>query len=118
MSSKGIQRYADFYLYYLNEHSHPVCRGLHLVGTSLALIWLAYCLVTGFWLGLLFVLPIGYGFAWVGHFFFEKNKPATFRYPLWSFASDFVMLWHALTGRLPQKRREAESQKERLLAMA
>lgn len=118
MGEKGIQHYADFYLYYLNEHNHPVCRGLHLVGTSLAVLWLLYSLITGYWFGLLFVLPIGYGFAWIGHFFFEKNKPATFRYPLWSFASDFVMLWHGLTGQLPEKRREAEAQKERLAALA
>ncbi|MCS6981592.1 MAG: DUF962 domain-containing protein [Flavobacteriales bacterium] len=118
MSKKGITQYSDFYLYYLNEHSNPICRGLHLVGTGLALVLLMYSLGSGWWWGLLLVLPVGYGFAWVGHFFFEKNKPATFRYPLWSFASDFVMLWHAITGQLPAKRREAQAQRERLLAMA
>lgn len=93
-------RFADFYPYYLQEHSHPVCRRLHYVGSLLVLGLLAYALVSGHWLWLLAVPLVGYGFAWIGHFVFEKNRPATFSYPLYSLMGDWVMLKDALTGRI------------------
>ena len=96
-----IQSFAEFYPYYLGEHANGTCRQLHVVGTSTALGLLIHALATGTWWLLLLVLPVGYGFAWVGHFVFEKSRPAMFQYPLWSFMSDWVMLKDVLTGRLP-----------------
>ena len=90
--SQKFQSFAEFYPYYLNEHSNPTCRNLHYTGSVLVLILLAYVLLTGRF-SLLILLPVvGYGFAWAGHFFFEKNRPATFQYPLYSFMGDWVML--------------------------
>jgi hypothetical protein len=97
----------EFYPYYLTEHQNVTSRTLHFVGTALLLCILAYALLTARFSWLWAVPLTGYGFAWVGHFFFEKNKPATFTYPLWSLASDFIMFWHILTGQLPAKMREA-----------
>ena len=92
--------FREFYPYYLSEHQHPVSRRLHVIGSFLVLLVLAYVLYSGRWM-LLWLLPlIGYGFAWVGHFFFEKNKPATFKHPLYSLAGDWVMFWQVLTGKL------------------
>ena len=93
-------RFADFYPYYLQEHSNPVCRRLHYVGSLLVLAILAYAIGTQQWLWLLAIPFAGYGFAWVGHFVFEKNRPATFKYPLYSFMGDWVMLKDAFTGRI------------------
>jgi hypothetical protein len=93
--------FADFYPYYLEEHSNPACRRLHYVGSLLVLAVLAYVLFTQSWLLLLALPVIGYGFAWIGHFVFEKNKPATFKHPLYSFMGDWVMLKDGLTGRIP-----------------
>ena len=93
--------FAEFYPYYLQEHSNDVCRRLHYVGSLLVLSILGYALFTQQWLWLLALPFAGYGFAWVGHFFFEHNKPATFKYPLYSFAGDWVMFKDLLTGRSP-----------------
>jgi hypothetical protein len=92
--------FAEFYPYYLQEHSNPICRRLHYVGSLLVLGILAYALATQQWLWLLAIPVAGYGFAWVGHFVFEKNRPATFQYPLYSFMGDWVMLKDAFTGRI------------------
>lgn len=104
MTTATEQRYtsfAEFYPYYLQEHSNSTCRKLHFAGTTLVLMIIAYVIATGT-LSLLLALPlVGYGFAWVGHFFFEHNKPATFRYPRWSLMGDFVMFKDMLTGRVP-----------------
>ena len=101
-SQKTIQTYAEFWPFYLKEHSHPTNRKLHYAGTSLGLLLLAYAVFTQtYWL-ILPALISGYAFAWVGHFIIEKNRPATFKYPFWSFISDFKMLYCALTGKLPK----------------
>ncbi|MBC9250027.1 hypothetical protein A9179_07020 [Pseudomonas alcaligenes] len=103
MSAETTERYqsfAEFYPYYLQEHSNDVCRRLHYVGSTLVLGILAYAIFTQQWLWLLALPLAGYGFAWVGHFVFEKNKPATFQYPLYSLMGDWVMLKDALTGRI------------------
>ncbi|HLA31251.1 MAG TPA: Mpo1-like protein [Pseudomonas sp.] len=103
MATQTSDRYtsfAEFYPYYLQEHSNPVCRRLHYVGSLLVLGILAYALGTQQWLWLLAMPVAGYGFAWVGHFVFEKNRPATFQYPLYSFMGDWVMLKDAFTGRI------------------
>lgn len=99
-STAQFRSFAEFYPYYLGEHSNPTCRRLHFVGTSLVIALLAYTIGSGKWLLLLAVPVLGYGFAWVGHFFFEKNRPATFTYPLYSLAGDFVMFRDILLGKL------------------
>jgi hypothetical protein len=98
--TKPIASYADFYRYYLSEHSNPVCRVLHFVGTALVFAVLGFALATGRYWALLLVPVCGYGFAWVGHFFFERNRPTTFRYPIWSLFSDFRMFFALVFGRI------------------
>tara|TARA_Y100001963_G_scaffold80351_1_gene111494 strand:+ start:1633 stop:1950 length:318 start_codon:yes stop_codon:yes gene_type:complete len=95
--------FAQFYPYYLSEHRHPVCRALHYIGSALVIIVLLYALWTQQWRWLWLLPLIGYGFAWVGHFAFEHNKPATFKHPLYSLAADWVMLKDFLTGQLKYK---------------
>ena len=95
-----FRSFTEFYPYYLGEHSNPTCRRLHFVGTSLVIALLAYTIGSGKWL-LLLALPVfGYGFAWVGHFFFEKNRPATFTHPLYSLIGDFAMFRDILLGKI------------------
>ena len=95
-----IASFADFWPYYLREHSRPATRALHYIGTSLVVALAIYALLEGKWLLLLAIPVAGYFFAWVGHFGIEKNRPATFTYPLWSLGADFKMWWMWLTGRL------------------
>ena len=95
-----IQTYAEFWPYYLGEHRDPTCRALHYVGTSMAIGAAATAVVQGNPWFVLLGLVLGYGPAWVGHFFVEHNRPATFKYPLWSLASDFKMLFYFATGRI------------------
>ena len=100
MSASEFRSLREFYPYYLQEHSNPVCRRLHFIGTSLVIVIAAAALATGN-LALLWVLPFaGYGFAWVGHFVYEKNRPATFKHPFYSLASDFLMYRDIWLGRL------------------
>jgi hypothetical protein len=90
----------DFYPYYLSEHRNRTCRRLHFAGTLLVVVTFLVAVITARW-ALLWLLPVfGYGFAWAGHFVFEKNRPATFRHPLYSLAGDFVMFRDVLTGRI------------------
>lgn len=90
-TEKQYHSFSEFYPFYLSEHANLACRRLHFIGSTLVLALLAYVVFTG-QLVYLWLLPvIGYGFAWVGHFFFEKNRPATFKYPLYSFLGDWVM---------------------------
>lgn len=106
MSDTRFASFREFYPYYLSEHRNATCRKLHFAGTSLVLGLLLAVFTTGNpWL--LALVPIaGYGFAWVGHFVFEKNRPATFTYPAWSFAGDWVMYWQLLTGKIPFAERD------------
>jgi len=95
-----FQTFKEFWPFYLGEHSAPTNRWLHFTGTSLALLQIIYGFATQrFWL-LLTALITGYAFAWIGHFFLEKNKPATFSYPLFSFMGDWKMWALMLSGRL------------------
>ncbi|PMU88637.1 MULTISPECIES: DUF962 domain-containing protein [unclassified Pseudomonas] len=100
-NTKQFNSFAEFYPYYLKEHGNSTCRRLHFIGTTLVIGLLAYVLGKGA-LGLLIAVPIaGYGFAWVGHFFFEKNRPATFQYPFYSLLGDFVMYRDMILGKVP-----------------
>jgi hypothetical protein len=96
---KKYKTLQQFYPYYLEEHQNSTCRVLHFVGTGLVLVILAAALITGNYFWLISIPLVGYGFAWVGHFFFEKNKPATFQYPMFSLASDFILFFDLLTGK-------------------
>ncbi|MDB5668041.1 MAG: hypothetical protein JWL74_991 [Alphaproteobacteria bacterium] len=92
--------FAEFWPYYLREHSKPRTRAYHYVGTSLVVGLAAGALATRNW-WLLAALPVaGYGFAWAGHALAEHNRPATFTYPSWSLRADFKMWWLWLTGRI------------------
>lgn len=99
-SSERFNSFAEFYPYYLQEHSNDICRRLHYLGSLLVLSIFVYAVSQQQW-SLLWLVPLaGYGFAWVGHFVFEKNRPATFKYPFYSLLGDWVMLKDALTGRI------------------
>jgi len=100
MSQQDFQSFADFWPFYLAEHSRPATRALHAAGTILSLALLVALVVAHKWAWLPLALVVGYGFAWVGHFFVEHNRPATFQHPLWSFLGDYKMLALMLTGRL------------------
>jgi hypothetical protein len=96
---KKYQSLKEFYPYYLSEHQHPTSRLLHFIGTGLVLVVLGLALALENYSWLAGIPVLGYGFAWVGHFFFEKNKPATFTYPFYSLASDFILFFDLLRGK-------------------
>lgn len=95
-----IENYAEFWDFYVREHSQSLTQWLHFFGTSLAILLLVWFVWRGSWFYFPLCLVVGYGFAWIAHFFVEKNKPATFKYPLWSFISDYKMMFYMLTGRM------------------
>jgi len=100
MSATKYATFAEFYPFYLGEHSNRTCRRLHFVGTTTGLACLLHAVSTlNFW-WLLAGLGAGYACAWVGHYFFEHNRPATFTYPLYSFIGDWVMWKDILTGKI------------------
>lgn len=90
-TTRRFRRFRDFYPYYLAEHRHPSCRLLHYLGSTLVLVLLLAVVMSGN-VSLLWAVPVvGYGAAWLGHFLFEHNRPATFRYPFYSLLGDWVM---------------------------
>lgn len=98
--NETFSNFAEFWPYYLGEHAKSTTRALHFAGTGAGLLLFIFGLVSGnYWL-LLTALICGYGPAWIGHFFVEKNRPATFRHPLWSLMADFRMFFFFITGRL------------------
>jgi hypothetical protein len=106
MIEERYKSFAEFWPFYVAEHSRPATRLLHLIGTTAGISLMVYLIATGrWWLLFLGFIP-GYGCAWLAHFLIEKNKPATFKYPLWSFMGDYKMIALMLTGRM---RSEIES---------
>jgi len=99
--NRRFTRFADFYAFYLAEHANRTSRRLHVIGTSGVLVLALMAGLRHDWRWLLAALACGYGFAWIGHFFFEKNRPATFRHPFYSFLADWVMFKDILIGRIP-----------------
>ncbi len=99
--------FAEFWPYYLQEHRRPATRGWHYVGSILAIVILFIVLKGGYWAFLPVPMVCGYFFAWISHGFIEKNKPATFTYPLWSLMSDYKMLFCFLTGKMPRELQKA-----------
>lgn len=99
MSKPRIPSFEAFWPFYLGQHALPLCRHLHFVGTNIGLACVVTAIVTQQWWLLLGMPLSGYGFAWVGHFIFEKNRPATFTYPLWSLMGDFRMLGNMYMGK-------------------
>ena len=95
-----FKSFQEFWPYYLGEHRLINCRILHYIGTIASATLLVYFLVTKQFAMLPLVLVAGYGPAWIGHFFIEKNRPATFTYPKWSFMGDYKMCYLAATGQL------------------
>jgi hypothetical protein len=100
---QGCRSFAEFWPVYLAEHRDPRTRALHYAGTSMVIVTAAAALLSGQW-RLFLLLPIfGYGFAWASHAFIERNRPATFTYPLWSLAADFKMWACWVSGRMPRE---------------
>lgn len=116
----ALRSFDEFFDHYLREHGHPGTRALHFVGTTLATLLLVAALVNARrrpWL--LLAAPVaGYGPAWLAHFLVERNRPATFRHPLWSFRGDYQMMWLWLTGRLEDRLRQAAVVDRRRAAQA
>ena len=102
-----IATYAEFWLHYLREHGQARTRNIHFFGTALVLAFFIAFLVTGRWIFLLLAPFAGYGPAWIAHFFVERNRPATFQYPLWSLYSDFRMFFTWLAGGLAAELKKA-----------
>ena len=100
MSASRFPSFRAFYPFYLGEHANRTCRRLHFIGSLgvIALVVVAIVQRNGWWL--LAALACGYGFAWVGHFFFEHNRPATFQHPIYSFIGDWVMFVDVLRGKV------------------
>jgi hypothetical protein len=116
MAKKRFKTFEEFWPYYVSQHLNPINRGLHFVGVLFAFLTMIHWVLTAsapqvVFLGFVTVIWImlkhigialfgGYLFAWVGHFVFEKNKPATFQYPLWSLQGDFRMWRYMLEGKM------------------
>ena len=100
IENKRIENYREFWDFYVSEHRQPFTRYLHFVGTTLGIVLLVLLVRGGHWFYLPLCLVVGYAFAWFSHFFVEKNKPASFKYPWWSFISDYKMMWFMLTGKM------------------
>ncbi|QRP62753.1 DUF962 domain-containing protein [Rhodanobacter sp. FDAARGOS 1247] len=97
----GYSSFAEFYPFYLGEHGNRRCRRMHFIGSSLVIAVVVLAVSSGQWRWLWLVPLCGYGFAWIGHYVFEKNRPATFRHPLYSLAGDWVMYAQMLRGKIP-----------------
>ncbi len=99
MHEKRYTSFSEFYPYYLNEHRKTGTRVTHFIGTSAFLLLVIFAILKMWWWAILIGVAAAYGMAWVGHFFIEKNKPATFKYPLWSLMGDFKLYFSILSGK-------------------
>jgi hypothetical protein len=100
---KKYQSVDEFYVFYLTQHSLKICRLLHIFGTLSAIVLGLFLIWFGQYKLLPFTLVVGYGSSWFGHFYYEKNRPATFKYPLYSFICDFKMIKDFFQGTLDNK---------------
>lgn len=100
MMNERYRSFAEFYPFYLSQHQDRRCRRLHFIGSMIVLALLGSALITTHWRLLVLIPLVGYGFAWVGHFVFERNRPATFQYPLYSLMGDWVMFAQILMGKI------------------
>jgi hypothetical protein len=98
--STRIASFAEFYPFYLTQHANRMCRRTHFIGSSLALACIAMAVISGRAWWIVAALVAGYGGAWIGHFYYENNRPASFAQPLHSLRADWVMYWQMLTGKL------------------
>ena len=97
---RSFKQFSEFYSYYLSQHHNKRCRLMHFIGTLFVLIIFFGSLIEGRYFYFILIPFVGYGFAWAGHYFFEKNHPTTFRYPLYSFLADFVLFKDVLLGKI------------------
>jgi len=109
MTEREYKSFAEFWPYYVSEHSKTATRALHAIGSTAGLILMLVVIAIGKWWLFPLGLVAGYGFAWAGHFFIEKNKPATFKYPLWSFRGDWKMLAFMIAGRMEKEIQRLDS---------
>ena len=109
MAEREMKTFAEFWPFYVREHSHAGTRALHAAGTITSIALLIVLVATGRWRWLPLVLVVGYAAAWVGHFFIEHNRPATFKHPLWSFIADYKMVALMLAGRMSDEVARAQS---------
>jgi len=100
LNATQFNSFKEFYPYYLSEHSKAGTKLLHFVGTLCVIIFMILYFIYKDYIYLLFMPIFGYGFAWISHFFIERNKPATFKYPLYSLQGDFLMFWHILIRKI------------------
>jgi len=100
MTEGRYKSFSEFWPFYISEHSRAGTRVLHLIGTTIGILLAVYVIVIGKWWLFPLALVPGYGGAWLGHFLIEKNKPATFTHPFYSFAGDWVMYKDMLTGKI------------------
>jgi len=98
--TKLYRTFSEFYPFYLSEHANRTSRRLHFIGTTIALVFVITAIATQMWWLVAIAFVQGYAFAWVGHFFFEHNKPATFPYPWFSFLGDWCLWWEMLTSKI------------------
>ena len=96
----GFKTFSEFYPFYLKQHSNMTCRQLHFFGTSGVIALMLLFFFTGKPMVLALLPVAGYGFAWIGHLAFERNRPASFKYPVWSILGDFRMFWDILAGKV------------------
>jgi hypothetical protein len=108
MSEREYKSFAEFWPFYVSEHNKPATRLLHLIGTVMALGFAGWFVISGRWWLLPLALVPGYGSAWIAHFAIEKNRPATFQYPLWSFMGDYKMIALMLAGKMDTEIKRAE----------
>jgi hypothetical protein len=107
--NRKFHSFSEFYPYYLLNHQNRTCRALHILGTLCVFVLLFVGFYTQNWIYFILIPICGYGFAWTGHFFFEKNEPAAFTHPLYSLRADFVMFFNFIGGKLASNIDKARS---------